>query len=88
LTFLILSKDILLYQRIAKSHARMSTSMAKKQQTRSTDAAVLVRMTTDDRETLEAAIKKMLAGIPGAKLGVAGYLLAAGLEKAKGVLGK
>lgn len=50
---------------------------------RSTTKALLVRMTEEEKQTLEDAAAKSVAGIPRAKMSVSAYVLQAALEKAQ-----
>jgi hypothetical protein len=64
------------------------SAMPRKEPNRVTDSAVLVRLTTAEREHMDKAIAQMLqdAGIPGAKLTIGKFFLMAALDKADLVL--
>jgi hypothetical protein len=56
-------------------------------QNRNTDTQVNVRLTSAQRETLEKATAKLVAGVPGAKVPLGPWLLQLGLAEAKRILG-
>jgi len=63
--------------------------MAKRgPQNRTTDTACLVRMTSEQRARLEAAVRKSADGKPGLKPVVAKFLLELGLAEADRILGR
>lgn len=55
---------------------------------RTVDASTYVRMTREERTTIERAVAKQLEGITGATGSVPKFLLAAGLKEAKKILGE
>ena len=55
---------------------------------RTVDASAYVRMTRDERATIERAVAKQLEGITGATGSVPKFLLAAALKEAKRILGE
>ena len=56
-------------------------------QNRNTDTQVNVRLTSAQRETLEKATAKLVAGVPEAKVPLGPWLLQLGLAEAKRILG-
>lgn len=66
---------------------RVPSGRMARAQNRSTDTAILVRLTGAQKARLEAAAKKLAHGTPGAKIVVARFLLDLGLERADAILG-
>lgn len=71
----------------SKSRRRLRSPRMSAAQNRSTDTAILVRLTAAQKARLEAAARKLVAGTPGAKVVLAGFLLALGLREADAILG-
>jgi hypothetical protein len=59
-----------------------------KDQNRTADTSVFVRMTKRDKQLLEKAIAIQLRDLPEAKITVGRFLLTAGLEKARKLAGE
>jgi len=56
-------------------------------QKRATDAQINIRLTAEQRQTLERATAKLVAGVPSAKVPLGPWLLSLGLAEAKKILG-
>jgi hypothetical protein len=61
----------------------------KRDKNRTSDAAIFVRLTSDQRQHIELAIQRQLdeAGIPGAKLTIGKWLVNVGMVAANKILG-
>jgi hypothetical protein len=55
---------------------------------RTVDASAYVRMTREERATIERAVAKQLEGVTGATGSVPKFLLASALKEAKRILGE
>lgn len=66
----------------------MARPRTKPQPNRTADATILLRLPSDQRELIDAAIAKVQATLPaGAKLTITGFVLEAALERAYKALG-
>lgn len=47
---------------------------------------ISIKATPEERDTIRAAAAKLIASVPGARLSVSGFVMAAALERARTVL--
>ena len=70
-------------------HERSRLSrVSTKKPNRTAASSVFVRLKTEDRQLMEEAIARLLEDVPEAKLTIGRFLVAAGVARAREILGK